>query len=170
MKECFNQSANNSAHQTTPHIQIYCVLLCKSIPCEIFSIRTNVKNNANLKRSQISDAAILNKLGLLYFLKTVDLISAKFPDISSVKSAWSLEFMATFKVATWTNNINVWHAAYTKTTKELTAILVLFGFRVVFQYMESKQSCPILHMSRSNTSTMAMQTYNFSMACPLIQW
>jgi hypothetical protein len=91
----------------------------------MFKINTNPKNNASLNRSQMSLAVILNRLALFngeqecakcnaqrqnasekrdsylsYFLKTVDLISAKLPLINNVSKASSAEFMATLSVAT----------------------------------------------------------------------
>lgn len=58
------------------------------------------RNRASLNRSQISEVVILKRFCLLYFLKTVDLISAKLPLMIRLRRAWSEEFMATFSVAT----------------------------------------------------------------------
>ena len=47
----------------------------------------------------MSEVVILKRFCLLYFLNTVDLISAKLPLIMRVSKAWSEEFIATLSVA-----------------------------------------------------------------------
>merc|ERR1712176_186804 len=113
---CFNQSAINSAHQTIPQVYEKSYIILVSIPCNKFNKNINTKNNTNVNLSHISLVTILNKFFLLYFLKTVDLISAKLPPISNPSKAWSEEFTATFSVAICTNNNNEWIVVYTKTT------------------------------------------------------
>jgi hypothetical protein len=64
----------------------------------------------------MSDVVILKRCDLLYFLKTVDLISAKLPLINMVSRALSAEFTATLNVATCTNKKRLWIVTYTPTT------------------------------------------------------
>ena len=65
---------------------------------------------------QMSDVVILNRFCLLYFLKMVLLISAKFPLMRRVKSALSAEFMAALSVAMCTNRKRLWMVTYTPMT------------------------------------------------------
>jgi hypothetical protein len=86
------------------------------------------------------------------------------------------EFIATFHVAMWTNKERLWIVAYANTTILLTTMRICLGLRVVclglcvvFQYKESSASYPDAHMSRTNTSTIAIRTYSLTIVCPRIQ-
>ena len=65
---------------------------------------------------QVSDVVILNRFCLLYFLKMVLLISAKFPLMRRVKSALSAEFTATLSISTCTKRKRLWMVTYTPMT------------------------------------------------------
>ena len=78
--------------------------------------RIKRRNKPNLNLSQMSDVVILKRFCLLYFLNTVDLISAKLPLMRRVSRALSAEFTATLRVATCTNRKRLWMITYTPTT------------------------------------------------------
>ena len=64
----------------------------------------------------MSEVVILKRFCLLYFLNTVDFISAKLPLVRRVKRALSAELTATLNVATCMNRNRLWMVTYTPTT------------------------------------------------------